>query len=106
MPIGGHIDCHDFVPVGRLDVIERGTRTGNRGVTDEDIEPLVALIERRGEPVEAGIIAHVERHQRGRTAGFARRVVKLFERTDRTRHRDHMRTGTRQRQRRRTANAA
>jgi len=54
----------------------------------------------------AGIVAHVERHQRRRTAGGARRIVDFFERADGARHRDDMRAGARERNRGRPPNAA
>jgi hypothetical protein len=75
VPVRGDIDGHDFVPGRRLDMIERRARTGHGGIADQHIKPLVALVERRSEPVKAGVIAHVERHQRRRTAGGTRRVI-------------------------------
>ena len=87
-------------------MIEGRALTGHCGIADQHVEPLVTLVERRGEPVEAVVIAHVERHQRRRTAGLAHRVVEFFKPADRARYGDHMRAGACQRQRRRIADAA
>jgi hypothetical protein len=77
----------------------------DRRVADEHVKPLVSLIERRGEPVDAWVIAHVERHQRRRAAGGARGVVDFLERAYRPRDRDDVRAGAGERQRGGAANA-
>ena len=91
VPIRRDIDGHDLVPGRRLDMLERRALAGQRGIADQHVEPLVAFVERGGEPVEAGKVLHIERHQRRRTAGRARRVVELFQRADGAGDRDHMR---------------
>ena len=48
MPVGGDIDRHDLVPVLRLDVIERRALSHHPGIADQDVEPLITFIERRG----------------------------------------------------------
>ena len=49
----------------------------------------------RAEPVDAGEILEVERHQRGAAALGADRVVKFLEPAGGARHRDHMGAGLR-----------
>ena len=78
-------------------MVEGRALTDHRGIADQNVEPLVALVQSRSEPVEAVVVAHVERHQRRRAAGLAHRVVELLEPADRARHRNHMGAGTRQR---------
>ena len=68
----------------------------NRGVADQHVETLIAFVQRGGEPVDAGVIAHVERHQRRRTAGRAHRIVDLFERALGPPDRDDVGAGLRQ----------
>ena len=46
-PVGGDVDGDRLVPVLRLDMVERRQRAENAGIADEDVEPAVALVERR-----------------------------------------------------------
>src|SRR5437667_7626347 len=55
------------------------------GIADQNVEPAVALVKRRGQFVDLDEIAQVERHQRGAAAGGADPVIGLFEATDRAR---------------------
>ena len=106
MPVRGDIDGESLVPGLRLDVIERRALAPDRGIADQNIEMLIAFVERRGEPVEPGVIAHVERHQCRRTAGRTRRVVDFLETADSARHGDDMCTLARQCEGRRAADTA
>ena len=105
VPIGGDIHRHRLVPVLRIDMIKRRALPNDRCITDEHVEPLVAFVERCGEAIEARIIAHVEWHERCRTAGGARRVVNFLERAHRARDSDDVRAGAGERKRGGAANA-
>ena len=87
-------------------MIERRQRSENAGVADEDVEPAIALAQRGGEAVDAGIVLQVERHQRRGAAGGADGVVEFLQPADGARHRDDMRAGLGERQRGRVADAA
>ncbi len=106
MPVGGDVDGDHLVPGFRLDVAERRERPEHAGIADQNVEPLVALVERGAEPHDAVVVLEVERHQRGRAADGADRVVELFQPADRARDRDHMRARARERERGRVADAA
>ena len=72
-----------------------------RGIGDQDVELSPALVDRAAEPVDAGHVGEVERHQRrlalaGPGALGLDLVVEFFQPADGARHRDHMRAGGRQ----------
>ena len=85
---------------------ERRGRPGDAGIAEENVEPAVALVQRRAEPGDAVEIGEVERHQRRAAAFIADLVVELFQPALRARHRNDVRAGLRQRQRRGIADAA
>jgi len=87
-------------------VVERRRHARDRGIADKNIEASVPLVERGGEPVEALVVAHVERHQGRRAAGGPHRIVEFFEAADRACHRDHMGAGAGERDPRRVTDAA
>ena len=89
-----------------LDVIERRGHRTNGGVADQHVKPPVALVERRAEPVERGIVPYVERSERGRGAGGAHCVVELLKPADGSRQRHHVRAPARERERSRITDAA
>src|SRR6185312_6722391 len=60
------------------------------GVADEDVEPAVAFVKRRGQLVDLDELAQVERHQRRLAAGRAHLVVNLLEAADRAPDQHHM----------------
>jgi hypothetical protein len=60
-------------------VAERRERAEHAGIADEDVEPLIALVERGAEPRDALIVLEVERDERGGAAGGADRIVELLE---------------------------
>ena len=85
---------------------KRRQRAEHAGIADQDVEPLVTLVERERQPRNAVAVLHVQRHQRGRAAGCLDLVVELLEPADGARNGDDMRAGLRQRERQRRANAA
>jgi hypothetical protein len=86
--MGGDVHRHDLIPVLRLNVVERGTLPHHSGIADHHIKPLITFVERRSQPIDTGIVAHVERDQGGRTAGRTRCVVDFLERANGARNRD------------------
>ena len=75
-------------------------------LADQRIKAPVAFVQRRAEPVDGGVVADVERGERGRAAGGTHRVVELLKSADGARQSDHMRARACQRDRSRVANAA
>src|SRR5437899_2841100 len=66
----------------------------------------IRMSKRPAEPIDAGIILQVQRHEGGGTAVGADRVVDFLEPAHGARHRDHVRTGPPQRERGRGPDAA
>ena len=91
-----------------LDYLGEDTRDPAQAaaVTDEYIEPSIALVERRAKPIQGGIVAEVERSECGRAAGGAHCVVKLLKSADGPRQSHHMRAAARKQQGGRVADAA
>src|SRR5579863_408518 len=58
---------------------ERRKRTELRRVADENVEPAIALVDRRGQLVDLDEVAQVEGHQRGAAAGGADLVVDFLK---------------------------
>ena len=85
---------------------ERRGGAGNGGIADQDVEPAIALVERRPEPGDALGIPQVERHERRRAAGGADRIVELFEPAHGARDRHDVGAGLRELQRQRGTDAA
>ena len=76
------------------------------GIGEEHVELAPALVNRAAQPVDAGAVLEVERHQRRRRRAALICVVELLEPADGARDRDDMRAGRGKRRRRRTADAA
>ena len=76
------------------------------GIADKNIELFPALIDRRAQPVERGIVLDVARDKRHLAARGADVVIELFERALAARKRNHMRAGARQFECDRAPNAA
>ena len=82
----------------RLDMAERRQRAENGGIADQDVEPAVALVQRRAEPGDAV-------DSRVRSSGTSVAVppaalicvVEFFQAADGARDGHHMRAGLRQR---------
>src|SRR5690606_2147780 len=70
------------------------------------VEPAEALVERRAEPVDAGVVLEVERHQGRRAALRLDPVVERLEPADRAGEGNDMGAGSGERQRRGLADAA
>src|SRR5258706_10826575 len=85
---------------------ERRGGACSAGIADEDVELAMALMQRRAKPGDAVEVGEVERHQRRAAAVLSDLVVELFETALRSRHRNHMRAGFRERARCRIADAA
>src|ERR1700716_943933 len=85
---------------------ERRGGAGNAGIADENVEPAVALMQRRTQPRDAVEVGEIERHQGRSSAVVADLVVEFFQASLRSRHRNHMRAGFSQRARRGIADAA
>src|SRR6266702_3117510 len=85
---------------------ERRKRAKHASVADQNVEPLIALVERGVKPRDALVVLEVKRNKRGGAAGRADRVVELLQAADRARECDHVRARTRERERRRIADAA
>ncbi len=90
-PIGRQVEPDDLAPQRRVDMAGRRKDAEFGGIADEDVEPSVALIERRRELVDPIELAQVEGHQRGAATGGADRVVDLLETPDRARREHDMR---------------
>ena len=96
-PVRGDVDRHHLLEDLRLDMADRRDDAEHAGIGDQDVELAPALVDRAAQPVDAGHVGEVERHQR-RLALAVRRarldlVVELFQPADGARHRDHMRAG-------------
>ena len=79
-------------------MIERRKRSENPGIADEHVEPPETFVQGRAEPVNAGVVLEVERHERRRSAQRLDRVVEFFKPADRARERDDMGARFRQRE--------
>ena len=90
-PIGGQVEIEDFPPQPRIDMAHRREGAELAGIGDEDVEPAIALVERRRQIVDLGEVAQIERHQRRSAAGGADPVVGFFEAADRAPSQDEKR---------------
>src|SRR5207248_4466307 len=64
LEVRGDVDGNYVGPRLQIDVAERRGGAGDAGITDEDVELAVALMQRGAKPGDAVEIAEVERHQR------------------------------------------
>src|SRR5215472_18015691 len=85
---------------------ERGQRPKNAGIADHHIESSETLVQGRAEPIDAGVVFEIERHERGRSTQALDRVVELLEPADGARERDNMGAGFGERERGGVADAA
>src|SRR5262249_18002239 len=76
------------------------------GIADHHIESSETLVQGRAEPIDAGVVLEVERHERGRSTQALDRVVELLEAADGARERDNMAAGFGERERGGVADAA
>lgn len=75
---------------------DRGDDAEDGGIGGQHVELAPALVDRAAEPVDAGHVGEVERHQRRLSARRADFVVQLLEPADRARRGDDVRAGRRQ----------
>src|SRR5450631_1935835 len=85
---------------------ERRGGAGDAGIADENVEPAVALMQRRTQPRDTLEVGEIKRHQGRGSAVVADLVVEFFQAALRSRHRNDMRAGFSQRARRGIADAA
>ena len=99
-PGRGDVDGHHLLEDFRLDMADRRDDAEHAGIGDEYVELAPALVDGAAQPVDAGHVGEVERHQRrlalaGPGALGLDLVVELLQPADRARHRDDMRAGRR-----------
>ena len=78
-PVGGDVHRHHLLEEFRLDVADRRERAQHAGVAQQHVEPAEAFMQRRTQPVDAGPVGDVERHQGGGAAERLDLVVEGLE---------------------------
>ena len=81
-PIRRQIDVDDLLPFLGIDMAEGREGPQHGGIGDQDVEALVALIDRRAQPVEGGEIRDVEGNQRRMAADGLHRIVDFLQPAD------------------------